>query len=467
MENMQLTAAIERLERVISVRSDVDAVADSVTAALASTRELVAFLAAAEADLVGRVARTTSFPEAVISDVTRESLGASSKVIERSRTLESAPALAAALDDATVTPGHVDVVTRGAKGLEPPQRQQLLEVADGLVGLAESTTVEQFGRRIRTEANRITRDDGIARLERQRRATSMSTWTDDDGMWNVRGRFDPVTALSVSSALDRAVETLFAEAVPDTCPSDPVEKQKHLRALAFARLVQETAVGGARAGRPEFVGVIDITGQPRRSTGAGTGREDAGHRGLANTAGGIRHRDASSFGETSSGETGSGDCDACGRSSGEADGSGGAPHVTWPIPIEVPVQALAEMIADADIHTVVVRNGVVLHAPGNLDLGRTTRLANRAQRRALRGLYSTCAVPGCSTAYDRCKLHHVTWWRNGGRTDLHNLLPLCVHHHHKVHDAQWDLTLGPNHELTIRFPDGTVRNTGPPRRDVA
>lgn len=245
----------------------------------------------------------------------------------------------------------------------------------------------------------------------------MSVWNDDDGMWNVRGKFDPVSALSLSSALDRATETLFAETVPDTCPSDPIEKQKHLRALAFARLVQGTA-GGGRPGQPEFVGVIDLTGDPV----------------------------------------------AAGDS---ADTVNGGPQVTWSIPIEVPVRVLAELVDGADVHTVVVRNGVVLHAPGNLNLGRNSRTANRAQRRALRGLYSTCAVPGCAVTYDRCKLHHIIWWRNGGRTDLDNLLPVCVHHHHKIHDAGWHVALGPNRELTIGLPDGTVRNTGPPRRHAA
>jgi hypothetical protein len=114
------------------------------------------------------------------------------------------------------------------------------------------------------------------------------------------------------------------------------------------------------------------------------------------------------------------------------------------------------------VHTVVVRNGVVLHAPGNLNLGRSTRLANRAQRRALRGLYATCAIPGCTTHYDRCKLHHVIWWRHGGRTDLDNLLPVCSRHHHKIHDSGWVVELGPNRQLTIRYPDGTVQSTGPP-----
>jgi hypothetical protein len=120
-----------------------------------------------------------------------------------------------------------------------------------------------------------------------------------------------------------------------------------------------------------------------------------------------------------------------------------------------------------DVHTVVVRNGVVLHAPGELHLGRTTRLANRAQRRALRALYATCAIPGCSVRYDRCKLHHIVWWRNGGRTDLDNLVPVCAHHHSKIHDNGWDITVGPNRELTIRFPDGTIHNTGPPTRNAA
>ena len=152
--------------------------------------------------------------------------------------------------------------------------------------------------------------------------------------------------------------------------------------------------------------------------------------------------------------------------SSEPDGAGG-PAIDWGIPVDVPHRVLAELMGDGNVHTVVVRNGVVLHAPGRLDLGRTTRLANRAQRRALRALYSTCAIPGCSVSYDRCKLHHIEWWRNGGRTDLDNLLPVCTHHHSKIHDAGWDVSLGANRELTVRFPDGTVHNNGPPSRRAA
>ena len=122
----------------------------------------------------------------------------------------------------------------------------------------------------------------------------------------------------------------------------------------------------------------------------------------------------------------------------------GGPTIDWGIPVELPDRVLAEMCQSdtTDVHAVIVRNGVILHAPGELDLGRTTRLANRAQRRALRALYSTCAIPGCAVRYSRCKLHHIIWWRHGGRTDLANLLPICSHHHSKVHNDGWIVELG-------------------------
>jgi hypothetical protein len=47
------------------------------------------------------------------------------------------------------------------------------------------------------------------------------------------------------------------------------------------------------------------------------------------------------------------------------------------------------------------------------------------------------------------------------------VLPVCTHHHSKIHDAGWMIELGSNGDLTVRFPDGTLRNTGPPSRRAA
>jgi hypothetical protein len=145
----------------------------------------------------------------------------------------------------------------------------------------------------------------------------------------------------------------------------------------------------------------------------------------------------------------------------------GLPSLDWGADVELPRQLLDELRPRAVVYGIKVRNGVVIEAPGELNLGRTTRLANRAQRRALNGLYSTCAIPGCCVRYGRTKLHHVIWWRHGGRTDLENLLPLCEIHHQKIHHHGWLITLGAHRELTITLPDGQIMTTGPPRRGAA
>jgi len=152
----------------------------------------------------------------------------------------------------------------------------------------------------------------------------------------------------------------------------------------------------------------------------------------------------------------------------DADAPGHAgPVVEFAIPVEIPARILATLAGTADVHAVLVRNGVVLYAPGEMNLGRATRLASRAQRRALRALYRDCAIPGCTVGYDRCKLHHIIWWRDGGTTDLNNLIPVCSMHHTKIHDSGWIVELGPHRELTLRLPDGTIHTTGPPTRRTA
>ena len=410
---MDVASVVERVREVAVTSGDGAAGRSVIESAITASAQIKAWLAAADARLAVALAAQVSFPEQTIAECTRESLRDAVKAKERSDTLSKVPVFADALDAAAVTAGHVDAITSKAKPLTDDQRSEYFERVAGLVDVASSATVEEFRRRLALEARATECDDGMGRLGRQRRKTSMRVWTDGEGMWRFDGRFDPVSGVELDARLEAAVQALFAEAVPDTCPSDPMLKQQHLRALAFQRLVMDggAGLGMGRSGRREVIVVVD------------------------------------------------------------ADAPNGAdgPMVDWGIPVEVPTWILAETCGDdaTDVHPVVVRNGVILHAPGELDLGRTTRLASAAQRRALRALYATCAIPGCEVRYSRCKLHHLIWWRHGGRTDLANLLPLCSHHHTKVHGAGWNVNLSPNRELTIAFPDGTIRNTGPPKRRAA
>ena len=99
---------------------------------------------------------------------------------------------------------------------------------------------------------------------------------------------------------------------------------------------------------------------------------------------------------------------------------------------------------------------MVLDGEGRpLDVGRTKRLANREQRRALRKLHSTCAFPDCHVPFDECDVHHVQPFELLGATDLVNLAPLCSRHHHLVHEGAWGFAIGADRTIRIHRPDGT------------
>ena len=85
--------------------------------------------------------------------------------------------------------------------------------------------------------------------------------------------------------------------------------------------------------------------------------------------------------------------------------------------------------------------GAVFSRDGQpLWLGDRYRLASDAQWRALIVRDGGCV--GCGADPARCEAHHVVWRRNGGPTDIDNLVLLCRHHHHLVHDAGWRVERG-------------------------
>ena len=130
--------------------------------------------------------------------------------------------------------------------------------------------------------------------------------------------------------------------------------------------------------------------------------------------------------------------------------------------IPLPISTIRRLCCEAKILPIVLgSSGEVL------DLGREVRLANRAQRRALRALYRTCGHPDCTVAFDQCRVHHVIFFELGGATDLANLIPLCELHHHLVHEGGWSLSLAPDRTATWTRPDGTVWRTSTPNRSAS
>ncbi len=377
-------------------------------AAVEDLRRLKSWVEGREVAFAQQIANVSSFPEKSLAEASNTSLRHGGRLLKRAATAGDVPAFGRSLDSGRVSGEHVDVLTRALRELEPAARAKLIDQGEHLVKLAEHSTADEFARSVRQEARRLEADgDGLERLERQRRDIRCNCWTDKEtgmGRWSVT--LDPATWVSLEGRLDAQVEAMFHDAHPEGCPTDPFEKQSFLRAHALLALLNGE---GLRVGRPEIVVVEDFT-NPRPD---------------------------------------------------------GRPTLDWGADVDLPAEFLEAVRPTARVYSITVRNGVVIDAPGALNLGRTTRLANRAQRRALRGLYSTCAIPGCCVRYSRTKLHHVIWWRHGGRTDLENLLPICEIHHQKIHNNGWLISLGSNRELTIAFPDGEIMTTGPPKRDAA
>ncbi len=92
--------------------------------------------------------------------------------------------------------------------------------------------------------------------------------------------------------------------------------------------------------------------------------------------------------------------------------------------------------------------------------GRARRTPSEAQRREVMRRDRHCRFPGC-TNVTFTNVHHIVPWKPGGRTDLDNLVLLCVHHHHLVHSSGWEMSGNANEELTFTGPKGRVMTSRP------
>jgi hypothetical protein len=83
-----------------------------------------------------------------------------------------------------------------------------------------------------------------------------------------------------------------------------------------------------------------------------------------------------------------------------------------------------------------------------LEVGRSSRVVQPAQRTALAVRDGGCVFPGCDRPLAWCEAHHLRHWLHGGPTDLANLALLCRTHHRAVHEGGWRLARDPDGRLT-------------------
>jgi hypothetical protein len=316
--------------------------------------------------------------------------------------MKAVPELAPAVGSGVASPAHLDAIANVLAGLDADQRALLAGESAWIAEVAARTAPEDLARVIRRRLRQLSADDEIATFKRQQRAQYLRWWIDEEsGMVRFDGALAPDVGARFMKRVRGAVEQLFHDKVPDTCPEDPDRKQHHLRALALVDLVcRDSANTPARPSQPEILVIIDIKTLVE----------------------------------------------------GWHDGS----RVEVEGGVHIPLDTIRRYACFTNLTEVRMSNGVVL------DLGRTRRMASPEQRKALRAMYATCAIPGCRTAVHDCEAHHIDWWEHGGPTNLANLVPLCSRHHHAVHEGRWHLTIDHNRRLTIHYPDGTTSTTGPP-----
>jgi Domain of unknown function (DUF222)/HNH endonuclease len=92
--------------------------------------------------------------------------------------------------------------------------------------------------------------------------------------------------------------------------------------------------------------------------------------------------------------------------------------------------------------------------------GRSKRFATQAQRREVQRRDRRCRFPGCAnnTFTD---VHHVVHWADQGPTDLPNLVTMCDHHHHRLHEGKWRVTGNANGILRFVGPSGRMMTSRP------
>ncbi len=375
------------------------------------------------------------------------------------RAIESLPRISEAFRQGRVSYSKVRAMTRVAT---PDNEATLLTIA--LHGTASH--VERTVRKFRW----VQREWERREADNVHQSRYVRWWQEDDGSWCLRARLAPEVGALVEQAIEAALaaEKEAAGSGPRMVVHDaPVSAETARVAGSELAVCAETAEGsgGALSVSAETGRTAD-TGTDVSAQSSGDGRPippaviytvDAAGRRLpvsaeafneppspcARRADGLRHM-AEQFLAHRSASAGAGsdryqvvvhiahdalgdaaaaapdDTPRCGRPLGGAELEHGR---------EIAIETARRLACGGSLV------GLVEDDDGEpLNIGRKTRAVPPAIQRALRSRDRGCRFPGC----DRTRFthaHHIRHWADGGETSLNNLVTLCSHHHHMVHEG--------------------------------
>lgn len=323
---------------------------------------------------------------------------------QREETCRSMPGFEDALASGEISADHLDALGRATRGLSEEERAEFVGMADELLADARNSYVSQFGRSCRDLAARI--------RELHRDETSEAEELE-------RQRRESKISRWVDEASGMHKTLIELDPVRDAAWWNAVEAE-------LARIRHATPNTKVPFTQLQIDALL------------ATATTNSGGKGVVN--GVVVHIDEQTI------RAGRHDATVC-------ETVAGSP---------LPVATARRLACEAEVVPVVLSGDGL-----PLDVGRAARTATPAQRAALASIYRTCAHPDCEVSFDRCRIHHIVPWSQGGPTDLDNLLPLCelAGHHHLVHEGGWTITIDPaTRTITWQRPDNTTWRTSHPDR---
>ena len=205
-------------------------------------------LAAVKAEKIAALARRDG--EARAADVLRNdvkhSRGSAKQQVKEAGRLAEVPKVARALAEGTITPQHARLIAEAAE--QAPAGAPIDEKE--LLAAAEQEPVDLFGRTVRDHLNERSGDDLAERRKRQRAQRRLSFKQQPDGMFELFGRFDPLTGSRIETAITAAANKLWHA-------EDPKNRATAPQRLADALELLVTS-GGETKGTAQGVDLLII-----------------------------------------------------------------------------------------------------------------------------------------------------------------------------------------------------------------
>ena len=342
-------------------------------------------LAAVKAETIAALARREG--EARVADVLRndvkQSRGSAKRQVKEAGRLAQVPKTAQALAEGVINPEHARLIAEAAEQAPPGAAIDERE----LLTAATEQPADLFGRTVREHLNERDCGDLEERRERQRSQRRLSFKRQPDGMFELFGRFDPLTGSRLETAITSAANKLWRA----EDPNNRATPQQRL-ADALESLITHSGggtAGGARGGTTGGAQGVDLLVIVDYDILAGT---------LAK------------------------------------------PRLVDGTPLSA--EELLRLACDANILPAVFDQK---RRP--LWLGRGRRHATKHQRSVLAARDKGCI--GCALSPNWCQAHHVWHWEHGGGTDIDNMCLLCSHCHTLVHTNRADITQGSDGGFTL------------------